>query len=140
MSSYGKLATVRATTPHDALARDRRATAVCYAMFVVITGLLTGSSLAVVPSDGVLVAVGAVGGGLAGGVTAVMMFFAWPAYQVRHAWLAVWRRLPWRFMAFLRVAREAGVLRQSGAHYQFRHRILRDFLAERRGTVVERPT
>ena len=129
MTSYAKLATVRATTPHEALVRDRRATAVCYVMFLVIIGFVTVSSLVLVSSDRWLIALAAVGGGLVGGITAVMMFFAWPAYQARHAWLALCGRLPWRYMTFLRVANEAGVLRQSGAHHQFRHQILRDFLA-----------
>jgi hypothetical protein len=131
MTMYATLAPVRATTSRDALARDRRATVVCFSMFAVIVGLVTASASALVSSDLALVALAGVGGGLTGGVTGVMMFFAWPAYQVRHAWLALWRRLPWRYMTFLQVARQAGVLRESGAHYQFRHQILRDFLAEK---------
>lgn len=126
MTSYIVLATVRAPTPQDALARDRRSTAVCYLMFAVALGIGTGGSIAIVSTDVAFLALTSIGGGLVGGVTAVMMFFAWPPYQIRHAWLACQRRLPWRLMRFLEVSRQAGVLRQSGAHYQFRHRILLD--------------
>jgi hypothetical protein len=57
-----------------------------------------------------------------------MMFFAWLPCQVRHAWLAVLRLTPGRLMKFLQVARDAGVMRQSGAYHQFRHKIVLDHL------------
>ena len=37
--------------------------------------------------------------------------------------------LPWRTRAFLRDAHERGVLRQSGAFYQFRHILLQELYA-----------
>ncbi len=37
--------------------------------------------------------------------------------------------LPWRTRTFLRVAHERGVLRQSGAFYQFRHPLIEEFFA-----------
>lgn len=128
MTSYAALATVRATTPREALTRDRRSSIVCYLMFAVLIGAVTASSFAVLSTDALFIALTAIGGGVIGGITAAMMFFAWPPYQVRHAWLALFRLLPWRLMKFLQVARDAGVLRQSGAHYQFRHKILLDHL------------
>lgn len=42
-------------------------------------------------------------------------------------WL--WRRAPWRFMAFLADAHQRGVLRQDGAVYRFRHVRLLEHLA-----------
>ncbi|MFC0542972.1 NACHT domain-containing protein [Kutzneria chonburiensis] len=131
MTSYVVLATVRATTPRDALNRDRLSSIVCYLMFAVLVGAVTASSFAVLSTDPLFIVLTAVGGGITGGVTGAMMFFAWPPYQVRHAWLAVLRLTPWRLIRFLQVARDAGVLRQSGAHYQFRHKIVLDHLGTR---------
>ena len=47
-------------------------------------------------------------------------------------WLACSRRMPWRVLAFVADASERGVLRRSGAVYQFRHLRLRQELAVRR--------
>lgn len=38
-------------------------------------------------------------------------------------------KLPWRTRAFLRDAHECGVLRQSGAYYQFRHTLIEELFA-----------
>lgn len=46
-------------------------------------------------------------------------------------WLAASRRLPWRVMAFLDDAHAIGVLRQTGAAYQFRHGLLEQQLSAR---------
>jgi hypothetical protein len=43
------------------------------------------------------------------------------------------RKLPWRTRAFLRDARARGVLRQSGAFYQFRHSLLQELYAPTTG-------
>ncbi|MDG6103829.1 hypothetical protein Daura_24080 [Dactylosporangium aurantiacum] len=54
------------------------------------------------------------------------------SYAVAHAWLATWRRLPWRLFEFLEDAHErASLLRQLGAVYQFRHARLMERLADR---------
>ncbi|WP_338596752.1 hypothetical protein [Saccharopolyspora sp. SCSIO 74807] len=45
-------------------------------------------------------------------------------------WLPLTRRLPWRPKMFLEDAYERGVLRRTGAVYQFRHAQLRDHLAK----------
>jgi hypothetical protein len=46
----------------------------------------------------------------------------WGSFVVALFYLTVFRRLPWRYMTFLRDAhRSRGVLRQVGAIYQFRH-------------------
>jgi hypothetical protein len=71
--------------------------------------------------------------GLAGSVVLAVAFgftAAWPRYQVTRIWLALRRRLPWRFLAFLEEAQRIGVLRRVGATYQFRHSTLQDRLAQ----------
>lgn len=50
-------------------------------------------------------------------------------FRVAHARLALTGRLPWRYFAFLEEAHQHGVLRRSGASYQFSHVRLRDRLA-----------
>lgn len=54
---------------------------------------------------------------------------AWGWFLLSHGWLALTGRLPWRLMTFLGDAHLHGVLRQSGAAYQFRHARLQDHLA-----------
>ncbi|RDI31845.1 hypothetical protein [Lentzea flaviverrucosa] len=44
--------------------------------------------------------------------------------------LFAWRRVPWHFLSFLDDAHHRGLLRRSGASYQFRHESLRDYLAD----------
>lgn len=50
-------------------------------------------------------------------------------YRVAHVWLASRGCLPWRLMTFLADAHEYGVLRRSGAVYEFRHLELTEVLA-----------
>jgi len=54
---------------------------------------------------------------------------AYPRYLEARFRLAVRRRLPWRTLSFLADAHRRGVLRQSGATYQFRHVRLQEQLA-----------
>lgn len=54
---------------------------------------------------------------------------AWGTYMVARLYLALRGRLPWHLMRFLDDARNRGVLRQSGKVYQFRHELLREYLA-----------
>lgn len=54
---------------------------------------------------------------------------AWPRYLEARSRLWARRRLPWRTMTFLADAHRRGVLRQSGAAYQFRHIRLQEQLA-----------
>ncbi|MGW0969924.1 hypothetical protein [Streptomyces sp. NPDC002516] len=53
---------------------------------------------------------------------------AYPRFLIMLAYQALQGRLPLRFMAFLRDARNRGLLRQSGAAYQFRHVRLQEYL------------
>ncbi|GAA1287713.1 hypothetical protein [Saccharothrix xinjiangensis] len=53
-------------------------------------------------------------------------------YAASLAWWALCGRLPWRLVRFLDDAHRRGVLRQTGAIYQFRHTRLQQHLAEER--------
>lgn len=65
--------------------------------------------------------VGAVGG-LGGAASYVLAFTAWGQWIVlARVWLPLAGRLPWDPAAFLDDAYHRGVLRQTGAVYQFRH-------------------
>lgn len=61
--------------------------------------------------------------------TAALALSAWGRLAVTRVWLAASGRLPWRLMAFLDEAHRRGVLRQSGAYYEFRHLRLQRQLA-----------
>src|SRR5579863_4604134 len=50
-------------------------------------------------------------------------------------WLACSRRMPWRVMAFLADASDRGMLRRSGAVYQFRHIRLRQKLSAQHASL-----
>jgi hypothetical protein len=66
--------------------------------------------------------------GLAAG-TAGVLSRAWGRFTIARIWLAVSGCQPWRLMRFLDDAHRRGVLRRSGAVYEFRHVRLRDHLA-----------
>ncbi|MER6159438.1 NACHT domain-containing protein [Streptomyces sp. NPDC001868] len=67
--------------------------------------------------------------------TAALALSAWAQFAVARCWLALTGKLPWRLMAFLDEAHRRGVLRQSGAHYEFRHLRLQQRLARVRDEV-----
>lgn len=54
---------------------------------------------------------------------------AWCGYDVARAWLWGAGKLPWNVLGLLAEAHRLGVLRQSGAAYQFRHSRLQERLA-----------
>jgi hypothetical protein len=54
---------------------------------------------------------------------------AWPQYRAAHLWLAWTGRLPWPLFTFLADAHRAGILRQVGGVYQFRHISIQRYLA-----------
>ncbi|MEU3063747.1 helix-turn-helix domain-containing protein [Streptomyces subrutilus] len=61
-------------------------------------------------------------GGLGGAASYVLAFTAWGQWLVlSRVWLPLTGRLPWDPAAFLDDAYHRGVLRQTGAVYQFRH-------------------
>ncbi|MFE7076676.1 NACHT domain-containing protein [Streptomyces sp. NPDC057620] len=61
--------------------------------------------------------------------TAALALSAWGRFLVARSWLAATGQLPWRLMAFLDEAHQRGVLRQSGAGFEFRHLRLQAQLA-----------
>ncbi|MCS7483797.1 NACHT domain-containing protein [Umezawaea endophytica] len=68
--------------------------------------------------------------GLGGGIGYVVSATAWGQWLVlARVWLPLTGRMPWAVVAFLRDAHRLGVLRQSGAAYQFRHARLQEHLA-----------
>lgn len=82
----------------------------------------------------VVAAVGAIIGFSKGG------YFALRHYSTR---FLLWRRnlAPWRYVAFLTQAADKGILKPVGGGFQFRHRELRRFIAERYGAEwLERPS
>ncbi|MEU1510131.1 helix-turn-helix domain-containing protein [Kitasatospora sp. NPDC005748] len=77
-------------------------------------------------ADGLFI--GAVGG-IGGTVAYLLAFTAWGQWLVlARVWLPLTGRLPWRPVAFLDDAYQRGVLRQTGAVYQFRHERLQHHL------------
>lgn len=123
-----------ATDPFALLDRDRRS----FLYFVLIAGLCMGGAaslagfIGVVPTrpvfseadawnNAAILGVGIVAG-LGAGAVGACMKTVWGNFFVAKCVLVVRRRIPLRFLAFLRDAHEKrGVLRQAGAAYQFRH-------------------
>ncbi|MFJ9563204.1 hypothetical protein ACIRQQ_24550 [Streptomyces fuscichromogenes] len=119
--------TMRATGPGSSLRTDRTAT---FTRGGVVALLVAGVCVPVtlLPGDwGGLVHVGTQLW-LPLGTTAVALS-AWGRLAVARVWLAVTGRLPWRLMAFLEDAHRRGVLRRSGAYFEFRHLRLQAHLA-----------
>ncbi|MFE9425883.1 helix-turn-helix domain-containing protein [Kitasatospora sp. NPDC006697] len=74
--------------------------------------------------------IGAVSG-LGGAVSYALAFTAWGQWVLlSRIWLPLTGQLPWDTVAFLDDAYQRGVLRQSGAVYQFRHIRLQHHLAD----------
>lgn len=61
-------------------------------------------------------------------IVAVVVEPAWFVFIISSKWLALRGKLPWHIMPFLDDAHRLGLLRASGAVYQFRHAELRDYL------------
>lgn len=80
------------------------------------------------PSAGLFI--GAVGG-LGGAFSYVLAFTAWGQWFIlTRVWLPLTGKLPWDTAAFLDDAYQRGVLRQTGAVYQFRHSRLQHHLGD----------
>ncbi|MFI6523856.1 XRE family transcriptional regulator [Streptomyces uncialis] len=95
-----------------------------------VTGLLRNilGPLNWTPSAGLFI--GAVGG-LGGAFSYALAFTAWGQWIVlTRVWLPLTGELPWNTAAFLDDAYRRGVLRQTGAVYQFRHSRLQHHLAD----------
>ncbi|MFJ6807998.1 NACHT domain-containing protein [Streptomyces anulatus] len=69
-------------------------------------------------------------GGLGGSISYMLVFTAWGQWlTLVRFWMPLTRRLPWDTVAFLEDAYRLGVLRHTGAVYQFRHNRLQRHLA-----------
>ena len=125
---------VKTAVSPDGLLRDSRANVVVHLLawaFVLgpevgtVSGILSGSALRGLQTGLVFAVEGAIAAGIGYGLT----FTAWGQWLgIVRIWLPLTGRLPWRPVAFLDDACRRGVLRQSGAVYQFRHARLQDHL------------
>ncbi|WP_018653906.1 NACHT domain-containing protein [Actinomadura flavalba] len=130
-------ATVRPVTPRRLLHQD---------VWVAVTfGLTYGLTTGAVVGFAVDVLYGAVFGLFCGLSGAFLYGPVWlAAFRVDNAGVIGWMhytfarlllvprgRLPWRTLAFLEEAHRRGALRQVGAVYEFRHKVVREALAER---------
>jgi hypothetical protein len=120
----------RVTSCEAVLARDRRVALLIWLVSAIALGLAGGYLFGLVRGPALGVVVGLVGGPVLGfGLSAAQT--AWPSYVLARGWLALGHRPPWSLMDFLADAHRRGVLRQSGAVYQFRHIELQHRLANR---------
>ena len=102
-----------------------------------VSGVLSGSALRGLQTGLVF----AVEGAIAGGIGYGLAFTAWGQWvAVAHVWLPLTGLLPWRPVAFLDDACRRGVLRRSGAVYQFRHARLQDHLIKAAEADDEQPS
>ncbi|WP_320772904.1 NACHT domain-containing protein [Streptomyces sp. CRN 30] len=118
--------TIRAAGPRSTLRTDRAATLARSAVAALLAGgvclvliSLTGRghTLGTMHTE-VWVQVG----------TNALALSAWGRLGAARIWLAVTGRAPWRLMKFLEEAHRRGVLRQSGAYYEFSHLRLQERL------------
>jgi hypothetical protein len=137
--AYGDLTDV--ASPQAVLARDRR-TLLPIGIVGLVFGAVGGLILGAAAGHGASLLFGitdapALGtaAGVVFGFASVLCFgvvaTAWPRWELTCGWLALRRRLPWCLMSFMEDAHERGVLRQTGALYQFRHIELEHQLAAR---------
>lgn len=133
--------TTAAATPTRLLSSNR--STVARQLLVLVPMLTLGIALAgqvtVATLQGVLgplvwgpegLVVGAIGG-LGGGLSYVLAFTAWGQWlTLARIWLPLSGALPWDLVAFLDDAYRRGVLRRTGAVYQFRHIRLQQHLAQ----------
>ncbi|MER6079803.1 NACHT domain-containing protein [Streptomyces sp. NPDC001833] len=120
--------TMRATGPGSSLRTDRTASFTRGGVVALLVACVC-VPVVLLPGDwGGLVHVGTQLW-LPMGTTAVALS-AWGRLVVARIWLGVTGRLPWRLMAFLEDAHRRGVLRRSGAYFEFRHLRLQSYLAQ----------
>lgn len=124
-----------AVSPAALLDSNRRNVLVHLLMWAIVFG--TGATAVNVFIMGPLLGVGAglvfgLEAAFAGGLGYGLSLTAWGQWvALARIWLPLTGRLPWRLITFLDDACERGVLRQSGAVYQFRHAQLQEHLATR---------
>ncbi|MER7013356.1 helix-turn-helix domain-containing protein [Saccharopolyspora sp. NPDC000359] len=95
-------------------------------LVVVVVEDLTGEPLRWLPEAFLSATIGGIGGA----VSYALAFTAWGQWVLLvRFWLPLTGRLPWDALEFFEDAYRRGVLRQSGAVYQFRHARLQDHLS-----------
>jgi hypothetical protein len=122
-----------AISPVDLLSGNRRNVAVQALVFGLVTCLGYTAAVAVVHGPRLGLAYGMTYGVALGLVVGfcVASLTAWGTWFVfARVWLPLNGRLPWTLPAFLEDAYQRGVLRRSGAVYQFRHARLQDHLTQ----------
>jgi hypothetical protein len=72
-----------------------------------------------------------------GGV--IVLSRAWGAFTITRLYRTLRGQLPLRLMRFLDDAHQRGILRQSGTVYQFRHRVLQEWLASQEFSLDAHP-
>jgi hypothetical protein len=117
-----------ATAPTDVLRSDRRAAALRGVVSALATSIGVGSLL-LFASDKATASVLVVGVSLMAGCIGALTT-AWGNFQLVRLWYGIRGTLPFFLIRFLSDAHHRGVLRQSGASYQFRHLRLQEYLAQ----------
>jgi hypothetical protein len=112
-------------TPIDLLRTNRNSSILGFSLFLANVGFWAWVGTKDVSDAAVWVT-----GASALMVAGVISLAAWPNwFLITRLWLPATGKLPWPIMTFLIDAHRRGVLRQSGAVYQYRHARLRDRLA-----------
>jgi hypothetical protein len=133
VSVLGRAHDPQATTPWTLLATDRTVTLVRAAaavlasvpVYVLIAGVLAGLTDEITGEITSWLSSGILGG------ASRLALSAWGDWLLfARVWLPLTGRLPWRPKRFLEDAYDRGVLRRTGAVYQFRHARLRDRLVD----------
>lgn len=129
-----------AITPWELLATDRSVTLARMIAAVIGIGIFGAAAYVAVFSllfqseEGVTLNASTIEGILAFGLVGATIRLALSAWgnwlMFACVWLPLTSRLPWRPKRFLEDAYQRGVLRQTGAVYQFRHARLRDHLVQ----------
>lgn len=122
-----------AAGPAATLAADRRTGIAVGVTFAVVFGTLFGGATA--KAGEVFDPVTGIIGAIVIWVAFNFAVTAWLSFATARIWLALNHRLPWQFMSFLADAHLRGVLRQTGAVYQFRHIELQHRLANTSGSI-----
>jgi hypothetical protein len=117
----------RAVSPDSLLRTDRGVTVVRAVVTFVIVGLAAGLLAGLLLESFVGWVIALVFGVASAILTSTST--AWAGSVAARGWLAMSGHVPWSLMSFLSDAHRRGVLRQTGAFYQFRHVQLRDHLA-----------
>ncbi|MER5941020.1 NACHT domain-containing protein [Streptomyces sp. NPDC001928] len=119
--------TIRAIGPRSTLRTDRTATLTRSAVAAVLAGAVC---LLLIAATGRNTTLGTMHTELWVPVgTSALALSAWGRMAPARVWLALTGRAPWRLMTFLDDAHRRGVLRQTGARYEFRHQRLQRHLA-----------